>query len=351
MSRLPAADGAAVASAVQRHRRRVTPGIHDITAFWARQNQDTAHRELLAPLLPATGPSGLVAQGSTILARWGSTDVPEMAFSVTKSVVSLLAGVAYDDGLLHPDDRVAATVAHPALEQGSGPRLTWEHLLQQTSQWDGALWGKPAAVDAQSRREGDEPVGGPPGSGWAYNDVRVNLLCLALTIRFGRPLPDVLADRVLGPLGGSDSWSWPAYRGAVVRVRGRDVPVVGGGAHWGGGLCISTDDLALIGRLYLRRGAWAGRRVVSEDWMARTWTPCRVRPGYGYLWWLNDDRTLLPDAPATGRCARGNLGRHLLWLDPARELLVVSRWGEDSGRLVTEVSTAVPRTDTADRAL
>ena len=81
---------------------------------------------------------------------------------------------------------------------------------------------------------------------------------------------------------------------------------------------------------------------MSEDWVTRTWTPCPVRPGYGYLWWLNDDRTLLPDAPATGRCARGNLGRHLLWLDPARELLVVSRWSEDSGRLVTEVSAAVP---------
>jgi hypothetical protein len=44
-----------------------------------------------------------------------------------------------------------------------------------TSQWDGELWGKPTAVDAQSTREGTESAGGPPGAGWAYNDVRVNL--------------------------------------------------------------------------------------------------------------------------------------------------------------------------------
>ena len=95
-------------------------GIDHITGFCARQNQDTAHRESLAPLLPATGPSDLVAQGPTVLARWGTTDVPEMAFSVTKSVVSPLAGIAHDDGLLQPDDRVAATVAHPALEHRGG---------------------------------------------------------------------------------------------------------------------------------------------------------------------------------------------------------------------------------------
>jgi hypothetical protein len=67
-----------------------------------------------------------------------------------------------------------------------------------------------------------------------------------------------------------------------------------------------------------------------------------LRRDYGYLWWLNDERTVLPAAPHTGRCARGNVGRHILWLDPARDLVVVSRWGEDVDRLVAEVSAAVP---------
>ena len=169
-------------------------------------------------------------------------------------------------------------------------------------------------------------MGGPPGSGWAYNDVRVNLLCLALTARFGRSLADVLAE-VMSPLGASDTWSWHGYRDSFVD----GVPVVSGGAHWGGGLWMSAADLALIGDLYLRGGAW-----VTESWR-----PCPVKPEYGYLWWLNDTAKVMPTAPRTGRCARGNGGRHLLWVDPARDLVIVSHWGEDVGQLLAEVSAAV----------
>lgn len=113
--------------------------------------------------------------------------------------------------------------------------------------------------------------------------------------------------------------------------------MVSGGAHWGGGLWMSAQDMAEIGQLYLRRDG----QLLSAEWVAKSWTPCDVKPEYGYLWWLNDRRTVFPEAPASGRCARGNGGRHLLWVDPARDLVVASHWGEDVGRLVTEVSDAV----------
>jgi hypothetical protein len=48
------------------------------------------------------------------------------------------------------------------------------------------------------------------------------------------------------------------------------------------------------------------------------------------------------DAPQTGRAARGNLGRHLLWIDPARELVITSHWGEDIQTLLVDVSAAIP---------
>jgi CubicO group peptidase (beta-lactamase class C family) len=73
---------------------------------------------------------------------------------------------------------------------------------RQTSGWDGELWGKPAAVDQQSRGNDGGPVGGPPGSVWAYNDVRVNLLCLALTAACGQSLETILAEAVMRPIGG-----------------------------------------------------------------------------------------------------------------------------------------------------
>ncbi|MFI0780895.1 serine hydrolase domain-containing protein [Streptomyces sp. NPDC021212] len=190
-------------------------------------------------------------------------------------------------------------------------------------------------------RNGTESAGGPPGEGWAYNDVRVNLTALALTVLFRRALPDVLRDRVMAPVGASSSWSWHGYEDSFVDVDGTRVPVVSGGAHWGGGLWISALDLARIGQLCLRGGRWGRARVVSAGWIEQMWTPCRVKPNYGLSWWLNDHRTVWPSAPATGRCARGNGGGHLLWVDPARDLVISSRWGAGVESLLAEVSRAV----------
>ncbi len=66
----------------------------------------------------------------------------------------------------------------------------------------------------QSFREGDEVHDVPPGSGWAYNDVRINLLTLALTALFERSLEDVLRDQVLELLGAGERWSWHGYDGS-----------------------------------------------------------------------------------------------------------------------------------------
>ncbi len=324
-----------LADAVARQAARPTPGIADMTSYLAAQVADTSHREVVGPLLPGTGASGVVVHGGTVVAQWGDPAVPEMCFSLTKSIVSAVAGVAFTRGLLDVDGRVGDVVAHPAF---AGP-LTWKHLLQQTSGWDGELWGKPTSADAQS---GSACPPAAPGQAWAYNDVRVNLLCLALTALFGRSLDDVLRTEVLGPLGASDTWSWHGYADSSVDVGGRRVKVVSGGAHWGGGLWASARDLALLGTLHLDGGRGAGRQLLSEEWVRRTWQPCDVKADYGYLWWLNTHRTVFPEAPATGRAARGNGGRHLLWVDPARDLVVVSHWGEDVGRLLMEVSAAVP---------
>jgi CubicO group peptidase (beta-lactamase class C family) len=154
----------------------------------------------------------------------------------------------------------------------------------------------------------------------------------------------VLRDRVMTPTGACDGWSWHGYENSVVEIDGAAVPVVSGGAHWGGGLWISALDLARIGRLCLLGGTWGGRQVLSRRWIEELWTPCRVKPEYGLSWWLNDDGTVWPRAPRTGRCARGNGGSHLLWVDPARDLVIVSRWGAEVEHLLAEVSAAVPPT-------
>ena len=180
-----------------------------------------------------------------------------------------------------------------------------------------------------------------PGQGWAYNDVRINLLTLALTALLKAPLDEVLRKAALAPLGASASWSWHGYAGSWLDGADGRVPVVSGGAHWGGGLLISARDLARVGQLHLTGGAHDGRQLLSQEWLQRMWAPCAVKPEYGYLWWRNDTDKVWPGAPRTGRCARGNGGRHLLWIDPARDLVVVSRWGEDVHRTLREISAAV----------
>jgi len=320
---------------------RWTIGAADIETYLAAQVSDTSHREIIGPLRASAGASGVVWVRGEEVAKWGDADAPEMAFSVTKSVVSVVAGLAFDDGLLVLDQPVHEVVRIAEFEGPRRDRITWRHLLQQTSQWEGELWGKPTGVDAQSFREGTEIHGTPPGEGWAYNDVRMNLLTYALTLLFRQPLPELLHERVMEPMAASDGWSWHGYRTSVIQSDGRPIEVVSGGAHWGGGLVISARDLALIGQLFLDRGIHAGRRLLSAKWVDQSWAPCPVKPEYGYLWWLNDDEIPWPGAPSTGRSARGNGGRHLLWVDPARELVLASHWTEDVLTLICDVSSAV----------
>ncbi len=340
-SERPSVDGAALARVVEDVGGRWTRAAVDIETYLAAQVADVSHREVVGPLLAADGGSGVVRVGGQVAASWGDPQVPEMAFSVTKSVVSVVAGLAFDDGLLVPDQPVREVLDIAEFRAPHDGRITWGHLLQQSSQWEGELWGKPTHVDAQSAREGTETHGTPPGEGWAYNDVRMNLLAYALTLLFRRSLPDVLRDRIMEPLGASDRWSWHGYRTSATVIDGRRVEVVSGGAHWGGGLFVPADDLALLGQLFLDGGMAGDARLLSREWIARSWSPCPVKPEYGCLWWLNDEQVPWPGAPSTGRSARGNGGRHLLWVDPARDLVLASHWTEEPLALIRQVSSAV----------
>ncbi|MEE4590205.1 serine hydrolase domain-containing protein, partial [Streptomyces antimycoticus] len=243
-------------------------------SYLAAQVGDVSHREVLGPLLNGQGASGVVVRRGVVLASWGDPGRTEMAFSATKSVLSLVAGLAFDDGLLRLDEPVCRSVDLRQFGGAHARKITWRHLLDQSSQWEGELWSKPTWADAQSTREGTESAGGPPGAGWAYNDVRVNLTALALTVLLRRPLPEALRERIMEPIGASSGWSWHGYAGSAVEIDGRRIAVVSGGAHWGGGLWINALDLARIGQLCLRNGQWGGRPLLSAAWIEEMWRPC-----------------------------------------------------------------------------
>jgi CubicO group peptidase (beta-lactamase class C family) len=273
-------------------------------------------------------------RGGAIVAAWGDTARADMTFSVAKSYLAILAGLAWDCGLLaDPHEPVRRSVDDGGFDPPHNDNVTWHHLLQQTSEWEGVLWDKPDLIDrnrASMGRPSTAPKGThrdltPPGGFWEYNDVRVNRLALALLRLWRRPLPDVFRDLVMAPIGASPTWEWHGYRNSWVAIDGQRVQSVSGGGHWGGGVFINAYDQARIGLLLLRRGIWNARRILSEAWISRMLEPCPLNPLYGYLWWLNTGRLLYPSASAAGYAARG-AGGNLTWIDPENDLVAVLRW-------------------------
>jgi CubicO group peptidase (beta-lactamase class C family) len=125
-------DRAAIAVAVAAQLERRTPGIEDMATYLARQVTDLSHREVIGPLLPGTGASGVIVHSGQVLSEWGDPATPEMLFSVTKSLLSTVAGVAFDRGMLELNQLVADTVPLGQFSTAHARAITWRHLLQQT---------------------------------------------------------------------------------------------------------------------------------------------------------------------------------------------------------------------------
>lgn len=299
------------------------------------------HGEAIGPFAPRGDMTGVVVHHGCIVAQWGEPARVDMAHSVTKSLLSSVVGVAWDRGLIRNLDAPVSDDVPPMRALDGSPidlfatphnrAITWDHLLRQTSGWEGTLWGKPDWAD---RAAGPPPAASiaeraAPGSTWQYNDVRTNVLALAALGVWRRPLPQVLKETVLDPIGASHTWRWIGYENAVVTIDGRVLASVPGGGHWGGGLFISAHDLARFGLLTLRGGRWGSRQVLSRRWVALALTPTPAHPGYGFMnWYLNRDRALYSSAPASAFAHIGN-GANVIFVDPEHDLVVVLRWIED----------------------
>ena len=108
--------------------------------------------------------------------------------------------------------------------------ITWAHMLQLTSEWEGTLWDKPDWIDhyrdvmgdtTHAEKRGSKRTLQPPGTYWEYNDVRVNQLSFALMRTFGRSLPEVLQERIMGPIGATKTWGWHGYQNSWSELNGK----------------------------------------------------------------------------------------------------------------------------------
>lgn len=225
----------------------------------------------------------------------GNTDLNVHSMqSTTKSFVSALTGIAIDMGFISSvDEKFYDFFPEYNDIQSWDERkaaMTLENVLNMRHGWDYEEWGVPQSSDDNAlfylyrnhtdlvRGLLDFPMAHQPGTNYAYSTIASHAIGAAVTNRVGMPI-DEFANLVLFEPMEINSHIW-AYSSV-------------GRAHTGGGLWLGHRDMLKFGQLYLNKGTWNGKRIISKDWVEQTFQR-RVSfnfgysDGYSYQWWLKD---------------------------------------------------------------
>jgi CubicO group peptidase (beta-lactamase class C family) len=256
-----------------------------------------------------------------------------MTNSVTKSFLSTTTGLAVDAGLIkNVRDKVSTYVWDGTYDGEHNGKITWDNLLTQSSDWSGTLFGlqdwadrppKEGGIDDWKNRKLNEP-----GTVFKYNDVRVNVLAYSLLQVWRKPLPVVLKEKIMDPIDASTTWRWFGYDNSFVNIDGVMMQSVSGGGHHGGGMFISSLDQARFGLLFLRKGKWKNKQLISENWVEAAHQPSTANKDYGYMWWMNTTKKW-KDVSSEIYFASGAGGNYIV-VDNEHDLVVVVRWIDES---------------------
>jgi CubicO group peptidase (beta-lactamase class C family) len=289
--------------------------------------------KIIGPMKERGGPAGVIIKHGYIAAQWGDINRIDMTFSATKSYLSTIAGLAVDAGLIKTvNDKVANYVWDDTYAGEHNTKITWQHLLNQSSDWQGNLFGLYDWADRPPKEGGLDDWKNrklnAPGTVYEYNDVRVNVLAYSLLQVWRKPLPVVLKEKIMDAIGASTTWRWYGYENAFVNIDGQMMQSVSGGGHHGGGLFINTLDQARFGLLFLRNGVWKNQQLISPGWIANATTASVANHTYGYMWWLNTEEQW-KGVPKSVYYAVGFGGNYII-IDKEHDLLVVTRWIDDA---------------------
>ncbi|MGB5480118.1 MAG: serine hydrolase [Eudoraea sp.] len=304
--------------------------------------------QILGPTKKRGGPAGIILKNGYIVQKWGDIKRVDMTFSVTKSFLSTVAGLAVDSHLIEStDDKVSSYIWDGTFAGEHNSKISWKHLLQQNSDWSGELWGgkdwadrppKDGGLDDWKFRELKEP-----GTVMEYNDVRVNVLAYALTHVWRKPVPVVLKEHIMDKIGASTTWRWYGYENAWTVIDGIKMKSVTGGGHSGAGIFISTEDMARFGLLFLNNGKWNSEQLLNEAWIQEATTPSVPNPNYGYMWWLNNKGDRHWEGLSEDIYYAAGFGGNFIVIDKANNLVVITRWLEPSkiGDLMVLINGAI----------
>jgi len=250
-------------------------------------------------------------------------DSTQTSFSVAKSFVSALVGIAIEEGHIDGvDDPITKYLPELLGRDPRFGRITIRHLLTMSSgiryEEGGLPWN---ADDTKTYYEPDLralalgcEIESEPGQRFEYNNYNPLLLGLILERATGMPVSTFLEQKLWQPLGmGADgSWSLDSTMSGFEKMES--------------GINGRAIDFATFGSLYLHGGEWGGRQVVPRAWVeesTRADTSSDPARGYQYFWWVGEGGHY---------SARGNHGQYI-FVAPERDLVIVrfgTRYGHGS---------------------
>jgi len=249
--------------------------------------------------------------------------------SVTKSVLSVLVGIALDRGYLRLDQKLSELLPE-VLDPTVDPHIrdiTIRDLLTMTSGFDSAPFGAKAGVPPPEmwRWILNRKTQYEPGVHFNYDNDGTNLLSVALTRAIRQSSQTFAEQNLFRPLE-ITNFNWTTDSDGY--LIGEDT------------LALTARDMIKIGLLYLQRGRWDDRQIVSSDYVADSTTKhadggAPIKAAYGYLWWLTQTRTGLDAFFAAGT------GSQLIYVVPKLDLVIAmassSNIAGGSMRLVNEI--------------
>jgi CubicO group peptidase (beta-lactamase class C family) len=310
--RFPARTIQAPAEASRFRRAEVPAALRFVTVGNGRRELET--------LLGSTGTTAfIVTRGDAVVyevyfngAVRSST---QTSFSVAKSYLSALVGIAAEKGLLELNDPITKHIPELLDRDLRFRRITVEDLISMASGLRYEETSLPWGDDAQTYyganlRElalEDTEIIEPPGVRWHYNNYNPLLLGMILERVTDMSVAEYLERELWKPLGSeyAASWSLDSERSGFEKMES--------------GLNARAIDFVKLGVLFLDRGQWRGRQVVPRDWVETSTAPHAARD-YGYWWWVEPNGAFM---------ARGNHGQ-FVYVDRARGV-VIARFGTTDG--------------------
>ena len=252
--------------------------------------------------------------------------------SATKSIVSLLVGIAIDRGMIRStEEKVLSFFPDYPVKRGEKTiyDVTIRHLLTMRAPYKGKgdPWSKVCSSPDWTSASLDF-LGGKKGitDAFEYRTVCLHTLSGILYRATGRKTADFANEVLFRPLGIPEHRNY--YAKSAEEHKRFTVEKTPKGNVWfadpdglgtpGYGLCMSAEDMAKIGQLCLNRGTWEGKRIVSEEWISEMTTPRPVECGgfrgmqYGFLWWvIHPERNIY--------AAIGNSG-NVIYVNPGEDI-------------------------------